>query len=304
MDAQNIAIATASLPNRSLDDALATADHLGFAAVGLLGASGARHSGGLLPGFFWDDVKPADRDRIAAALRPFGRRVIHAPFHDLPLVSTNPRVEREAVRQVRETIRAANALGLKVVTVHAVPPGRIPEPEFIQRLVANLRTLGDEARSAGVVIGVENVAYPSDPEEHVGLLDAVGHPAVGATLDVGHIALRIKRDGVGTATEVPGARLYNERLLELIDRLGTRIIHVHVHDVRADDLRDHRAVGRGVIDFSAVIAHLEALGYAGLLELELEELDAEAAAAESLDYLRRLLGSPHEPPTTPTGSQV
>lgn len=289
MDAQNIAIATACLPDRSFGDALATADRLEFAAVGLLGASGARHSGGLLPGFLWDDLDVADRDGIAAALGPFARGVMHAPFHDLPLVSTNPHVEREAVRQVAAAIRAAGALGLEVVTVHAVPRGRIPETEFTQRLVANLRALGDAACRAGVVIGVENVAYPCDPDDHIGLLETVDHPAIGATLDVGHVAFWLKRDGITAALGAAGVQRFNRRLLALIDRLGTRIVHVHVHDVRADDLRDHRTVGHGVIDFPSVVARLGALEYTGLLELELEEPVAEVAASESREYLERLL---------------
>jgi len=176
-----------------------------------------------------------------------------------------------------------------VVTVHAVPRGRIPEPEFTERLVANLRALGDEARHAGVAIGVENVAYPADPDEHAGLLEAVDHPAVGATLDVGHVALWLKRDGIPAAAGPDGPARYNERLLALIDRLGRRIVNVHVHDVRAADLRDHRAVGRGIIDVPAVIARLRALAYPGLLELELEEPDVETAAVESREHLRRLL---------------
>lgn len=289
MDEHSIAIATASLPGFELTDALGVARRLGFDAVCFLGAAGARHSGGLLPGFFWDELDGPARARIRAAYAPFRRGLIHAPFHDLPLISTNPYVEREAVRQVAMAIDAAGALGLDVVTVHAAPAGRIPPEEFGARLKATLRLLGDSAAAAGCRIGIENVAYPCDPDEHADLLDAVDHPNVGATLDVGHVAMWFKRDGIFGLPGDSAAQLYNNRLLDLLDRLGDRIVNVHVHDVRADDLRDHRAVGRGIVDFRAVIQRLRRYGYQGLLELELEEPDIVEAATESWAYLAQIL---------------
>jgi sugar phosphate isomerase/epimerase len=44
----------------------------------------------------------------------------------------------------------------------------------------------------------------------------------------------------------------------------------------------------GVIDFPALFAELEAVRYAGLLEIELEEPEREAAAAKTGQYLTTL----------------
>jgi len=46
-----------------------------------------------------------------------------------------------------------------------------------------------------------------------------------------------------------------------------------------------RCVGSGVIDFPALFAELISVGFAGLLEIELEEQDRATAAARTGQYL-------------------
>jgi sugar phosphate isomerase/epimerase len=289
VDTSSIALATACLPNRSLAEAMATARRLGFTAIGLLGAAGSGHSGGSLAGFFWDDLSPEERADLRTWRAWFRRGAIHAPFQELPLISVNRYVELEAARQVRMAVRAAGELGLELVTVHCVPPGRLQKDTFWGRLVPLLRALGDEAARLGTRIGVENVQFPATPDEHVELLERVDHPYVGATLDLGHIKFWFERDGITSLPEDEARDRYNERLLALLDRLGERVFHIHAHDVRAADIRDHRGVGRGIVDLDAVLGRLLALGYDGLLELELEEPDDEQAAVESRDRLAAAL---------------
>ena len=50
-------------------------------------------------------------------------------------------------------------------------------------------------------------------------------------------------------------------LLGLMARLGDKLFHVHLHDVhlhdvRRGDWRDHRAPGRGSLDFDAVLGRV------------------------------------------------
>lgn len=289
MNDMKIALAAVSLPNRSLEDALAIAAAQEYEAICVFGASNMRHSGGVLPGFFWNELDSGERQKLKQSLSPFNAGAVHAPFQDLPLVSTNKYVEQEAIRQITWSIQAASELNLGIVTVHAARPNRMPHDEVISRAVHNLRILGDEAQKYGVRIGLENVIYPSDPDEYVELLDAIDHPAVGATLDIGHIAFWLKRDGITRLEGPTGAAFYNDCLARMIDQLGKRIIHLHVHDVRLPDIRDHRGVGRGIIDFAMLIQCLRDLGFSGMLEFELEEPDDEHACAESrqrlLDWL-------------------
>ena len=63
--------------------------------------------------------------------------------------------------------------------------------------------------------------------------------------------------------------------------LGPKLLHLHLHDVRPDDMRDHRAVGRGLIDYPRLMAALADGGFGGLMTFELEEPDLVAALGES-----------------------
>jgi sugar phosphate isomerase/epimerase len=105
-------------------------------------------------------------------------------------------------------------------------------------------------------------------------------------LDLGHCAYF---DGV-LALDDPAARVFslNEAVRTMVRSLNGRLFSVHAHDVRRDDWRDHRCVGSGVIDFAALFTELQHVGYSGLFEIELEEPDAEMAAAESGEYLTTL----------------
>ena len=52
MNNMKIALAAVSLPNRSLEDALAIARDQGYETICVFGATNMRHSGGVLPASF------------------------------------------------------------------------------------------------------------------------------------------------------------------------------------------------------------------------------------------------------------
>ena len=83
---------------------------------------------------------------------------------------------------------------------------------------------------------------------------------------------------MGTAE---GAAYYNDLLEDHLRSLGSKLYHFHLHDVRAEDLRDHRACGRGIIDYVRLLRTAADLGYDGLYAFELEEPDKVEALAES-----------------------
>lgn len=286
MDTSNIATAITKLSPRSLAEAIDRARELGFTAITFGGLPTAHTPDSPSLDFFWDDLDDAGRTKMMSARRAFDRAVIHAPFQDLPIVSVNSYVEREAQRQILSAVRAAGALRLEVVTIHAAQcPAHCTPEEHIERLVKAIRPLGDAAAREGTRVGVENWRYPATPDDHVALLDAIDHPAIGATLDVGHIAYWYGHEGVTRLPDEAAVAEYNARLLSFIDRLGPRIIHVHAHDVRASDIKDHRMIGSGIIDFEAVLGRLAQHGYDGLLLLELAEPDFELAVSSSREHL-------------------
>ena len=117
-------------------------------------------------------------------------------------------------------------------------------------------------------------------------MQEIDHPAVGATIDVGHVRGCVPRGRWGTPE---GIAELNEHITCLLETLGEKVVHFHIHDVRRADFRDHRGLGdtatNGVIDFPGLVAQVAASNYAGLWILELEDPNPEAALRRSRDFL-------------------
>jgi sugar phosphate isomerase/epimerase len=284
-----LGVNTASLAGYSLEAALRTAAALGFEAVELLAFEGATHSQGELCGVWFNDLDTAGKDRLLEWLAPFRRRSLHAPFTDAPLLTYNKRTRQCAVDQVKETIDFAAFIGAEAIATHANRRNARPLDAFWDEMVDIYRQLGDYALArGGVKLGVET-GYPEDAGDFARLVQEVDHPAVGATIDVGHVRSCVSRERWGTAE---GVAELNDKLAYLLDTLGEKVVHFHIHDVRRHDFRDHRGLGdeqaNGVIDFRRLLDQVDRMGYAGLWELELEEPDREDALRRTRTYLSSL----------------
>lgn len=106
-----------------------------------------------------------------------------------------------------------------------------------------------------------------------GAVDRLGHPGLGANLDIGH-------------TVVAG-----ERIPETVELLAGRIWNVHVEDI-AGGVHDHLIPGLGDIDFAEAALSLQKAGYSGFLTMELYpyKKNPGEAGRRGLAHLRRVLG--------------
>lgn len=93
------------------------------------------------------------------------------------------------------------------------------------------------------------------------------------TIDIGHLHCQ---------GEVP--------IAEQLRRWSDRLANVHIEDMRAG-VHEHLMFGEGEIDFPPVIAALAAIGYDGLVGVELSRHSQEgpAAAQRAYDFLRPIL---------------
>ena len=281
MKLRQLGVNLASLADYDLQDAIDTVRKLGFSSIELPAFRGVRHSVGEVPGFWFDELTEDEREELKEALRGFGHICLHAPFVDLPLFTSNPGVREEALDQIRMTLEAAWFLGAEVVTVHANHKTGYSLEEFYGEMVDAFRKLGDFALGCNTKIGIET-GYPDRVREYLKLILDVGHEAVGATLDVGHIKAYLSRNLLDSER---GPELFNETLLYITRTLGSVIFHIHLHDLRPGDWRDHRRLGGGVVDWKRFMEVLEGIGYQGPMVFELEEEDREGALLSSRDYL-------------------
>ena len=278
----------ACFANHDLWTALDRIDAHGFRTVELLSVEGSRHSVGLLPGVWFDGISEDDVERLRQALARFAHTSVHAPFVDAPLFTYNRGIAAESLRQVKACITAAGRLGMEAVAVHANARGQLDAADYWDDMLAVFRELGDAAAAAGTLVALET-GYPRRYQQFVDLVHGIDHPAVGACLDIGHVAVLDESGPRGTDE---GVASYNRNLVRIVHDLGAKLVHMHLHDVRKADWRDHRALGDGVIDLAALVRALREVGYQGLMQFELEEPDQEPALLASRAALQRVLDAP------------
>lgn len=212
-------------------------------------------------------------------------------------------VRTRAAEEMRRTAEAARRLGVDVVTgftgssiwhlLYSFPPVL---PGMLDAgyadFAARWRPILDAFREAGVRFALEvhptEIAFDLASAQRA--LDAVdGHPAFGFNFDPSHFGYQ----GVD--------------YVAFIERFGDRIFHAHMKDVWWSDVPrptgvfgghldfghrdrgwDFRSIGRGRVDFDAVVRALNRVGYQGPLSVEWEDIgmDREHGAREACARVR------------------
>ena len=214
-------------------------------------------------------------------------------------------VRKRAAEEMKRTARAASKLGVSVVNgftgssiwplLYAFPP---VTPAMIDEGYADFarrwKPILDVFEEVGVRFALEvhptEIAFDISSAQRA--LEAIGHhPAFGFNYDPSHFAYQ----GVD--------------YVAFIERFGAQIAHAHMKDVwwspvprqsgvfgghldfgHPDRYWDFRSVGRGRVDFDAVVRALNRVGYRGPLSVEWEDagMDREAGAREACAFVRRV----------------
>jgi len=228
-----------------------------------------------------------DNSRREAIRQAIGKydllATLHASFRDLNLVSLNPPVRDESVKQVRESIELAHDLGVRCVCVH---PGRLTGTrdsltEAWQLTFDVFQDLANSAADLGITLAVENMENRNKemivtPEDCVQLVNTLKKPNVGITLDIAHANLTGRlRDFIGT---VAGA-----------------IVHVHLSD-NTGARPVHMPIGEGKIDIPSVLTDLRRESYKGLIVIEGYQPDMapEKSAKKNLEKVMSLYNKPYD----------
>ncbi len=214
-------------------------------------------------------------------------------------------VRRRAAEEMKATARAAARLGVKVVTgftgssiwplLYSFPP---VSPEMIDAgfrdFAERWNPILDVFDEVGVKFALEvhptEIAFDVSSAQRA--VDAVGgRDAFGFNFDPSHLGYQ----GVD--------------YVQFIQRFGDRIHHAHMKDVwwsetprpsgvfgghlpfgHVDRFWDFRSIGRGRIDFEAIVRALNHVGYTGPLSVEWEDgaMEREFGAREACARLRAI----------------
>ncbi len=215
-----------------------------------------------------------------------------------------------ATEEMKLTARAARNMGCRVVTCFMGSPvwrywysfPQTPEStieEAYAEIVRRWTPVFDEFDACGVRFALEvhptEIAFDYYTARR--LLEAFDYrPTLGFNFDPSHLLWQ------GVKPDL------------FIRDFADRIYHVHMKDVavrldgRAGILGSHLpfgdlrrgwnfvSIGRGDVDFDAIIRELNAAGYAGPLSVEWEDagMKRERGASESLEYVRRIDFNPSD----------
>jgi L-ribulose-5-phosphate 3-epimerase len=271
---------TNGFTSHALDDALRVIAGLGYRAVAITIDHAALNPN--------SRGAPLELARVRALLGELdlvpvietGARFLLDPWrkHRPTLLEDAPEERARRAAFLERAIEIAAALGAPCVSLWsgARPDGsRASAAELDERLVAGLAALCRRAAEAGVML-----AFEPEPGMHIeSMADfdrvaaAVGHPALGLTLDVGH------------------AHLTEDSAADTVRRYAGRLRNVHLEGMRRP-VHDHLAPWEGDLDLGAVVAALREVDYAGPATFELSRHSHAAVdtARRALDYITQLAG--------------
>lgn len=192
----------------------------------------------------------------------------------LCLSAADPRRRASAVARLREYLPIAqrfNAL-LVVGLLQGLRTDEADAEVANERIAAGLREVGLAAQAAGVDLVVEpinhlQVGFNHSVGEVCALIERIGSPAFGPMVDTIHMNIEEKS------------------LTQPIFACRNALRHVHLCESNGGVL------GSGHLDFKAVLAALDAIGYAGFASVKVyRQARLREAAPASLAYLHALSG--------------
>jgi sugar phosphate isomerase/epimerase len=187
-------------------------------------------------------------------------------------------VERgKDVDRYRHCVEVAAELGAPAVRVYGGtyhPDEHLDHHgELWKRLVDSLRTLGEHSKDLGVTLCVENhfSTMTMSARETADLMRDVDSGGVGILYDQANLSFtHCEPYDEAIVVQAPWIRHVQVKDFEFID--ATRPFTAsHVDKIDAEDRAVRsRPVGKGVLDWPAIVAALDAIGYEGFLSLEYE----------------------------------
>ncbi len=244
--------------------------------------------GGARQGVCVNGTDPRELEHARRSLTGFDHVSIHLPWTRLNYGGVSGPSVEDSVKVIDAGIKLGVQIGAHMAVLHARPGEGMLFAESKALLTDRIRRWADLAARDGMRIGVET-GTPASVHEFVDFVGEIRHPEVGATLDVGH-----QRGARELLAQVPAsdrakpyaAKAFNDINLWLVETLGPKLFHLHLHDLLPETWSDHQPLRYGFIDFPRLFHKLRDIRYRGLLVLEIGPMDS---MHEHLRHAREVL---------------
>jgi protein FrlC len=197
------------------------------------------------------------------------------PYFEPSLISPEARHRVDRIELIGNAMQFATGVGAKNISITSgrmlagMPPGKAAG-QFEESIHAVLEL----ADRYNIDVGIECepglfIEYVAELREWI---DRIGHPRLGANLDIGH------------------CQVIGESIPQAIELLGDRIWNLHVEDIPGRK-HYHLIPGQGTVDWAGVKSALRGIGYRRFLTVELytHTADPQSAARQSWEFLSRWL---------------
>lgn len=213
----------------------------------------------LAPPHFILDEKSSKMKRIAKLIRSHQLEIsaISTDYSDINLASTNDRLRRESINQIKQLIRLAHEMDINAVLV--VPGYRsrsighclAPKKEVWKLAVDSLKECCGYSQDHGVILTIENTtsSIASTCTRMSNLLRDINEANAKINLDVVNADLR-------------------NDLFNFLCKLSGSILSIHISD-HAGMQKRHIPIGEGYLPYRKIIETLENKKYDKHLILEL-----------------------------------
>jgi sugar phosphate isomerase/epimerase len=269
---QRLTVAGCSLPNHTLMEMLTRLHALGFSGVELavFADNEKTNAPDSAPWVVVDQLDADERARLKAAIAKFRHVSVHLPYGKaMRPLAPEPAVRDAARRELRRALDDGQFLGASMANVHVLTETGLAFEQALPEMVRLYRELGDYARRRGMRLAIETTR-PYRADQFLALIREVAHPNVGACIDTGHVHFFQELSTARRTRQAPeSVRAYNDLLNELVAKLGPKLFHLHLDEVRRADWREHFVPGTGIIDWPRLFTSLAAVKYSDLLVLEL-----------------------------------
>lgn len=277
-----LAFSTNAYTRHSLSDALRGIKQAGFSGVEILADT---------PHAYPDAIDDALTNQTRRDLEKLDLKVSninvncsfgywrHAPpepYFEPSLISPDPQMRADRTRLILKALQFAKDVGSANVSITSGRMlGGMPPAPAAKQFRESILPILDAADRLGVDVGIE--CEPGLFLEYVAELrdwiDRLGHPRLGANLDVGH------------------SQVIGESIPDAVKLLAGRIWNLHVEDIPGRK-HYHLIPGEGTLDWSALKGALQAVNYSRYLTVELYThwQNPQEAAEKSYAFLSRIFG--------------
>lgn len=169
-------------------------------------------------------------------------------------ISPDAATRAQAVRHLRCCIHTASELGARLIggplyaPIGYLPDHR-PRRDEWDWAVEAFQAIGETLDACDVTLSLEPVNrsetfFLRTAKEARSLCEAIGHPRIGVTIDTFH------------------ANIEERNVAEAVTSLGPWLKHLHASE------NDRSLLGKGHVDFPAILSALQKFGYDGYLMIE------------------------------------